>query len=86
MRVQHYFIHTESMNVGLRHANPACLWMEFRKLCANGYGSGLRVSAALRLRMQDIDFNMKQISVRSGKGDKDRGTIFPSSIIPTLTC
>lgn len=38
------------------------------------YGSGLRISEALRLRIQDIDFGYGQISVRSGKGNKDRVT------------
>ncbi len=42
------------------------------------YGSGLRISEALRLRVFDIDFNMKQITVRSGKGNKDRNSFYPS--------
>ena len=48
------------------------------------YGSGLRISEALRLRVHDIDFSYKQISVRSGKGAKDRVTTFPKSIEPLL--
>ena len=48
------------------------------------YGSGLRISETIRLRMQDIDYNMKTITVRSGKGARDRITTFPSSIIPFL--
>ena len=48
------------------------------------YGSGLRIMEALRLRVKDVDFAMKQITVRSGKGDKDRVTTFPASIIPLL--
>lgn len=48
------------------------------------YGSGLRMSETIRLRMQDIDYNMKTITVRFGKGAKDRITTFPSSIIPFL--
>ena len=48
------------------------------------YGSGLRVAEALRLRVHDIDFSMKQLTVRGGKGDKDRLTTFPVSIIPFL--
>lgn len=48
------------------------------------YGSGLRVIEAVRLRIHDIDFKMKQITVRSGKGDKDRITTFPESVIPLL--
>ena len=48
------------------------------------YGSGLRMSETIRLRMQEIDYNMKTITVRSGKGVRDRITTFPSSIIPFL--
>ncbi len=48
------------------------------------YGSGLRVMEAVRLRVQDIDYSMKHITVRSGKGAKDRITTFPESIIPLL--
>ncbi len=48
------------------------------------YGSGLRVMEAVRLRVQDIDYKMKQITVRSVKGAKDRITTFPESIIPIL--
>ena len=36
------------------------------------YGSGLRLLEALRLRVQDLDFGMKQVTVRDGKGAKDR--------------
>lgn len=48
------------------------------------YGSGLRIMEAVRLRVQDIDYNFKQITVRSGKGGKDRITTFPTSTIPLL--
>ncbi len=48
------------------------------------YGGGLRLSEALRLRIKDIDFDYQQIVVRDGKGEKDRHTILPSSIIPEL--
>src|SRR5262245_21665173 len=48
------------------------------------YGSGLRIMEAVRLRVKDVDFGMKQITVRSGKGDKDRITTFPVSITPLL--
>ncbi|MGR9045221.1 MAG: tyrosine-type recombinase/integrase [Gammaproteobacteria bacterium] len=44
------------------------------------YGGGLRITEALKLRVQDIDFDYKQPTVRSGKGDKDRVTTFPSSL------
>jgi integrase len=48
------------------------------------YGSGLGIMEAVRLRVKDIDFQMKQLTVRSGKGDKDRLTTFPATIIPLL--
>jgi integron integrase len=44
------------------------------------YGSGLRVMEAVRLRIQDIDFGYRQVTVRSGKGDKDRVTPFPVAL------
>lgn len=46
------------------------------------YGSGLRILEALRLRVQDIEYEYKQLTVRSGKGAKDRVTPLPSSSIP----
>ena len=48
------------------------------------YGSGLRGIECLRLRVKDIDFNMKLINVRNGKGAKDRITMLPVSVIPDL--
>lgn len=41
------------------------------------YGGGLRVSELVRLRVKDIDFDAETITVRSGKGDKDRVTLLP---------
>lgn len=48
------------------------------------YGSGLRISETIRLRVQDIDYDFKTVTVRSGKGAKDRITTFPASISPFL--
>lgn len=48
------------------------------------YGSGLRISECLRLRVQDIDFDFHQIEVRNSKGNKDRITILPDTIVPHL--
>jgi len=48
------------------------------------YGSGLRIIECLRLRVQDIDVAMKSITVRDGKGAKDRVTTFPASLIIAL--
>lgn len=48
------------------------------------YGAGLRLMECVRLRIKDIDFKFKQITVRSGKGNKDRVTLLPDAIIPDL--
>jgi len=48
------------------------------------YGSGLRLMECLRLRVKDIDFGNRQIIVREGKGEKDRFTILPDSLIDEL--
>jgi site-specific recombinase XerD len=48
------------------------------------YGNGLRIMEAVRLRVKDVDFQMKQLTVRSGKGDKDRFTTFPATLTPLL--
>ena len=48
------------------------------------YGCGLRITEAVRLRVQDIDYGYKQITVRNGKGMKDRVTPFPASVAPLL--
>lgn len=48
------------------------------------YGSGLRLTECLSLRVQDIDFEYKQVWVRSGKGQKDRISLLPSKTIDQL--
>jgi len=48
------------------------------------YGSGLRITEAVRLRVQDIDFEYKQITVRDGKGKKDRVTPLATNLTPLL--
>lgn len=48
------------------------------------YGSGLRLTECLRLRVKDVDFDNKQIIVRDGKGEKDRITLLSEKIIPHL--
>ena len=45
------------------------------------YGCGLRLMECLRLRVKEIDFVMKTITVRCGKGDKDRVVTLPDSVI-----
>lgn len=48
------------------------------------YGSGLRVSECLRLRVQDVDLEHLSITVRDGKGRKDRQTLLSRSLVPML--
>ena len=48
------------------------------------YGSGLRLMECIRLRVKDIDFEMRQINVRDGKGGKDRVTMLPQILIEPL--
>ena len=44
------------------------------------YGSGLRLLEALSLRVKDVDFGRSTLTVRGGKGDKDRPTVLPVSL------
>ncbi len=48
------------------------------------YGSGLRQIEALRLRVKDLDFDYCQLTVRQGKGDKDRPTLLPEMLHEAL--
>jgi integron integrase len=48
------------------------------------YGSGLRLTEALRLRIKDLELGNHRILVRDGKGSKDRVTILPTSLVPHL--
>ena len=44
------------------------------------YGSGLRLTECLELRVKDLDLERRQIIVRRGKGDKDRAVPLPESV------
>ena len=48
------------------------------------YGSGLRLMECVRLRVKDIDFGYARITVREGKGGKDRVTMLPVNLAPVL--
>lgn len=48
------------------------------------YGSGLRLMECLRLRVKDVDFERHEITVRDGKGGKDRRTMLPSALSEPL--
>jgi len=53
---------------------------EYRLMAELLYGSGLRLLECLRLRVKDVDFGYGQITVRDGKGLRDRVTILPESL------
>jgi len=48
------------------------------------YGAGLRLMECVRLRVQDVDFVRREITVRQGKGGKDRRTMLPAIIVDAL--
>lgn len=48
------------------------------------YGAGLRLLEVLRLRVKDVDFERVEITVRDGKGAKDRRTVLPQTLVPPL--
>jgi integron integrase len=48
------------------------------------YGSGLRLMECVRLRVKDVDFARLRVTVREGKGDKDRITMLPPSLVRHL--
>jgi integron integrase len=48
------------------------------------FGSGMRLLEGLRLRVKDLDFAQHEITVREGKGNKDRVTMLPESLEPAL--
>ena len=48
------------------------------------YGTGMRVFELLRLRVKDLDLERRQITVRDGKGHKDRVTMVPEKLIEAL--
>ena len=48
------------------------------------YGAGLRLSELCRLRIQDVDLKRGTLTVRMGKGDKDRCTVLPKSLHKAL--
>ncbi len=55
------------------------------RICAKlMYGSGLRLMECVRLRVKDVDFERLTVTVRAGKGDKDRVVPLPVSVVPEL--
>lgn len=63
----------------LRHLRGAA-----RMMAILMYGSGLRLLECARLRVKDIDFDRGEITVRDGKGQKDRVTVLPGRVAGVL--
>ncbi|WP_419184932.1 integron integrase [Thiobacillus denitrificans] len=48
------------------------------------YGTGMRINECLRLRIKDVDLARRLITIREGKGNKDRVTMLPASVVEDL--
>lgn len=57
---------------------------KYRLLASLMYGAGLRLTEAHQLRVKDVDFDLMQITVRDGKGAKDRWVMLPDRLIRPL--
>ena len=55
-----------------------------RLVAALLYGSGMRLLECLELRVKDLDLGRQQITIRQGKGRKDRVTMLPATLIAAL--
>ena len=77
-RVPEVFTHEEALRVISYLQGP---YQVMGKLM---YGSGLRLSEVYRLRIKDVDIQAGQIVIRAGKGEVDRITLLPQSVIPAL--
>jgi integron integrase len=55
-----------------------------RLMAALLYGSGLRLLECARLRVKDLDFDRSELTVRDGKGQKDRVTLLPAGLAQPL--
>lgn len=49
------------------------------------YGSGMRLVQFLRLRVKDVDFERRELTIREGKGSKDRRTMLPQKLVGPLS-
>ncbi len=46
------------------------------------YGTGMRLMECLRLRVKDVDLARREVTIPEGKGDKNRRTVLPVSLLP----
>ena len=52
----------------------------YRLIATLLYGSGLRLSEALHLRVHDVELDRREILIRAGKGDQDRVSMLPDRV------
>ncbi|WP_428311759.1 integron integrase [Hydrocarboniphaga sp.] len=69
---------TDALLKAVGSATPAALLVRVL------YGTGMRLTEGLRLRVKDVDFERRQIIVRQGKGGKDRSTVLPDATAEPL--
>lgn len=80
----------QRLPVVLTREEVSRLWQQIPQASRRGlvlrllYGTGMRLLEGLRLRMQDIDLGSGSITVRSGKGGKDRTVMLPRSLAGQL--
>jgi len=77
-RVPEVLTHAEVQRILARLTGPP--WLMASLL----YGTGMRLMECVRLRVQDVDFAYRQISIRAGKGGKDRVTMLPEATVEPL--
>lgn len=77
-RIPAVFSHDEAVHIIQQLKDPV------KMIAQLFYGSGLRLSEVIRLRVKDVDFAMHHLIVRDGKGNKDRTTLLPKSLIEPL--
>ncbi|MCL2254848.1 MAG: site-specific integrase [Lachnospiraceae bacterium] len=58
--------------------------IKYKAIFMTIYGSGLRLSEAVNLKVSDIDGKQKRIFIRSGKGDRDRYALLPQKTLDIL--
>ena len=77
-RIPAVLTHEEAREVIRRLGSP------YRLIACLMYGSGLRVVEAARLRVKEVDLQRRVITVRDGKGSKDRTTLLPARVVPAV--
>lgn len=71
---------TPSEVTALLHQLSGTQWMVASLL----YGTGMRLLEGLRLRVQDVEFQRREVLVRNGTGGKDRVTVLPENLVLPL--